>query len=558
MLVTRRGGTRESVSMRRSVGGHGHAVGRVNGDTVREELPDDPDLERRIVRRAGGEEGICVAVADAVGRYLRARDRRERQPCATQTGEDHELDLVGHARLRAVQVIPLPCAVDDAVCVRVVDKARSERRGRDRVHGGVRRVKDLVCEREGSARQGHRNGEDGGNGERQTRHVTSFSTVSELEPKSNHPPSVLPDTAERRAQTRQRKTLAAVPPGARGFMTGWGSEHRSRRSRDLVKRYPKSPVNAVDGVSFEVARREIFGLLGPNGAGKTTTVGVLTTRVRPTSGSAAVAGIDVVRNPVEARSALAVIPQRSNLDRALSIRANLVFHAAYHGVPAKERNRRADELLEQFGLLDRANQKPDMFSGGQSQRVMIARALMHSPQVLFLDEPSTGLDPAARLFVWDRLRELRDRGVTLVLTTHDMDEAAALADRVGIMDHGTLLALDTPDGADAVGADREHDRADHAAAATPRRRSRSSPSSAPLPSVEVAERIASELRTAKGPPPGRTATCRVRLYVTGDAPLLVAPAAGVLAAHGSALADVKLGTPTLEDVFIHLTGRTLR
>ena len=139
------------------------------------------------------------------------------------------------------------------------------------------------------------------------------------------------------------------------------------------------------------------------------------------------------------------MPQRSNLDRSISIRDNLIFHAAYHGVPARERERRTDDLLEQFGLLDRAGDKPDFFSGGQSQRVMIARALMHAPRVLFLDEPTTGLDPAARLFVWDRLRELRESGVTLILTTHDMDEAALLAHRVGIMDHGRLLALDTPD-----------------------------------------------------------------------------------------------------------------
>jgi ABC-2 type transport system ATP-binding protein len=328
--------------------------------------------------------------------------------------------------------------------------------------------------------------------------------------------------------------------------------------RELVKRYPKSPVNAVDGVSFEVARREIFGLLGPNGAGKTTTVGVLTTRVQPSGGSAAVAGIDVVRNPVEARSKLAVIPQRSNLDRALSIRANLIFHAAYHGVPPRERNRRADELLEQFGLLDRAGHKPDMFSGGQSQRVMIARALMHAPEVLFLDEPSTGLDPAARLFVWDRLRELRDRGVTLVLTTHDMDEAAALADRVGIMDHGTLLALDTPDalmrsvpsGTTIELTTQAHDAetADRIVAAL-----------GALPAVELAEKVAV---SPDGPGPEGAAAAngdlRIRLYIDGDAPLLVAPAATVLAEHGSALADVKLGAPTLEDVFINLTGRTLR
>ncbi len=139
------------------------------------------------------------------------------------------------------------------------------------------------------------------------------------------------------------------------------------------------------------------------------------------------------------------MPQRSNLDRALSIRDNLLFHAAYHGIPPRDRRLRADELLEQFGLLDRANSKPDFISGGQGQRIMIARALMHEPSVLFLDEPSTGLDPAARLFVWDRLRELKERGVTLVLTTHDMNEAAELADRVAIMDHGKLLAIDTPE-----------------------------------------------------------------------------------------------------------------
>src|SRR3712207_2719548 len=213
---------------------------------------------------------------------------------------------------------------------------------------------------------------------------------------------------------------------------------------DLVKRYPGRPVNAVDGISFTVERGEVFGLLGPNGAGKTTTIGVLTTRVLPTSGAASVAGVDVAAAPVTARSRLSVVPQRSNLDRALPARQNLVFHAAYHGVGRAERNRRADALLEQLGLGGRGGDKVDDYSGGMAQRLLLARALMHAPQVVFLDEPSTGLDPQARLFVWDRIRELRAGGVTVVLTTHDMDEAAALSDRVGIMDHGRLLALDTP------------------------------------------------------------------------------------------------------------------
>src|SRR5581483_11803441 len=159
---------------------------------------------------------------------------------------------------------------------------------------------------------------------------------------------------------------------------------------DLVKRYPKARTNAVDGLSFAVVRGEIFGLLGPNGAGKSTTIGVLTTRVRPTAGKALIAGVDVVAAPRTVRSLLGVVPQRNNLDRSLSVRQNLLFHAAYHGVPKAVRTRRAEALLEQFALTDRANEKPELFSGGQNQRMMIARALMHEPRVLFLDEPSTG------------------------------------------------------------------------------------------------------------------------------------------------------------------------
>ena len=166
--------------------------------------------------------------------------------------------------------------------------------------------------------------------------------------------------------------------------------------------------------------------------------------MKATSGVAKVSGIDVSRDPVSARARLSVVPQRVSIDRALRARQNLVFHAAYHGVPRAERNRRADALLEQFGLADRGGDKVDQYSGGMAQRLLIARALMHAPEVLFLDEPSTGLDPQARLFVWDRIRELRASGITIVMTTHDMDEAAALTDRVGIMDNGKLLALDSP------------------------------------------------------------------------------------------------------------------
>jgi ABC-2 type transport system ATP-binding protein len=316
--------------------------------------------------------------------------------------------------------------------------------------------------------------------------------------------------------------------------------------RDLVKRYPKARTNAVDRLSFAVVRGEIFGLLGPNGAGKSTTIGVLTTRVRPTAGQALIAGVDVMAAPRTVRSLLGVVPQRNNLDRSLSVRQNLLFHAAYHGVPKAVRTERAEALLAQFSLTDRANDKPEYFSGGQNQRMMIARALMHDPTVLFLDEPTTGLDPAARLFVWDRVRELRDAGVTVVLTTHDMDEAATLADRVGIVDSGRLLALDSPaalvrelaGGATllvTVVTAGEHGMVRLLARL------------GELPGVQRCEQTdtAGAVRT-------------LRLHLAGDAGALVARVVAAIADVGSRLIGVQINESSLEDVFIELTGRTLR
>ena len=214
----------------------------------------------------------------------------------------------------------------------------------------------------------------------------------------------------------------------------------------LVKRFARSPRNAVDDVSFSVRRGETFGLLGPNGAGKTTTIGVLTTRVRPSGGVARISGLDVAKDTIGVRQRIAVTPQRSNLDRSLRVGEILTYHAAYHGVGRKEREARAQELLEEFGLGARAKQQLSIFSGGMEQRVLLARALMHDPDALFLDEPTNNLDPQARLFLWERIRALHDQGVTIVLTTHDMDEADRLCDRIAIMDHGRILALDTPEG----------------------------------------------------------------------------------------------------------------
>jgi ABC-2 type transport system ATP-binding protein len=337
-------------------------------------------------------------------------------------------------------------------------------------------------------------------------------------------------------------------------MNGEGGDRMAVHVVDLVKRYPKRDTNAVDGLSFTVRHGEVFGLLGPNGAGKTTTVRILTTRVRATSGHARLAGVDVLRDPVAARALLAVVPQQSNLDRSLTPRQNLTFHAAYHGLGRADRSRRAAELLDEFGLGDQADVKVDWYSGGMAQRLMIARSLMHEPVVLFLDEPTTGLDPQARLFVWDRIKDLRERGVTIVLTTHDMDEAAELADRVGIVDHGRLLALDTPvnliqglSGTSVLELMVTPDPADDATSLLA--------ALLLLEGIDTGEQV-----TTGGPPsaPGLAGPLRLRLYSTGDPAGLLGPVVGTLTARSAGLTDVHIGQPGLEDVFIELTGRGLR
>src|SRR5436190_20474528 len=218
---------------------------------------------------------------------------------------------------------------------------------------------------------------------------------------------------------------------------------------DLRKTYrPKGrkgvEVAALAGISFEVSRGEFFGLLGPNGAGKTTTIGILTTRVVPTGGVGRIEGIDVARDPVAVKRSIGVVPQVNNLDRSLTAREILVFHAEYFGVPKHEREQHAQNLLERFELAARADEKVTGFSGGMVQRLKIARALMHDPAILFLDEPTTGLDPQSRRMMWDLLTELNRKGLTILLTTHYMEEADQLCGRAAIIDHGKLLALDSP------------------------------------------------------------------------------------------------------------------
>jgi len=327
--------------------------------------------------------------------------------------------------------------------------------------------------------------------------------------------------------------------------------------RELVKHYPRSLANAVDELSFVVARGEVFGLLGPNGAGKTTTIGVLTTRVLPTSGSARVTGLDVVADPVRVRSRLAVVPQRMNLDRSLTTRNNLVFHAAYHSVPRAERKIRADEMLERMGLAAKARESVDRLSGGQSQRLMIARGLMHRPEVLFLDEPSTGLDPQARLFVHDQVRSLRDEGITVVLTMHDMDEAAKLSDRVGHRGPRQAARPGLPAEVDPLAARQRDDRSGRASRG---RLGRVAGGRAVRDGI-VEQRRRTAGRATGGHPAARrhrrrAPAARLRRRRASCAARRRGRGAG--RPRGAAVTDLSLGEPTLEDVFIHLTGRDLR
>jgi ABC-2 type transport system ATP-binding protein len=318
---------------------------------------------------------------------------------------------------------------------------------------------------------------------------------------------------------------------------------------NLVKRYAKAKSNAVDGVSFDVRRGEIFGLLGPNGAGKTTTIGVLTTAILPTEGGTSIMGFDVAGDPISVKQRIAVVPQQSNLDRSLKVREILTFHAAYHGVPRKQREALADKLLDELGLRDRKNEKVNRYSGGMAQRLMIARALMHEPDVLVLDEPTNNLDPQSRLFLWERIRELNARGITILLTTHDMDEADRLCGRIAIMDHGKILVNDTSAGLKRLipgGTVLEVHAFAPGDPATVRGQIQAA--LAALNGVTKVDAMSDEAEPGK---------MTFRVYAD-SANTLIGPAAQAIFSSGAQVRDLSVKQPTLEEVFIFLTGRHLR
>jgi ABC-2 type transport system ATP-binding protein len=295
----------------------------------------------------------------------------------------------------------------------------------------------------------------------------------------------------------------------------------------LTRRF--GDVTAVDGVDFTVKQGEVFGFLGPNGAGKTTTISMLTTLLRPSAGSARVAGHDVEHDDAAVRRAIGIVFQEPSLDERLTAWENLEFHAVLYGMPRAERSRRISDALRLVDLQDRAHQTVEKFSGGMRRRLEIARGLLHVPAVLFLDEPTLGLDPQSRRSVWEHIRGLREAtGVTVFMTTHYMEEAE-FCDRIAIIDHGSIVALDTPEGLKhMVGGDLVVVTADD-------------------PQALAVHLAGQDLDVTRH-------DSQVRVEVTDGArfiPRLVREFPGTID-------GASLRRPTLDDVFLKLTGRTIR
>lgn len=330
-------------------------------------------------------------------------------------------------------------------------------------------------------------------------------------------------------RTRElRKVYTSPPPLAAGG--GFGPLRKS-------KNQPAREIVALDGLSLDVEGGEIFGLLGPNGAGKSTTVGILTTRVRPTGGQAWIGDYDVWAQQVEVKRTIGVVGQRPNLDFSLTAREILLFHGAYFGIDSRTRATRAQELLDRFKLSDRAEQLVRGFSGGMMQRLSIARAMMHDPQVLFLDEPSAGLDPQTRLLLWEIIREYNQSGKTVLLTTHNMEEADALCQRLAIIDHGRNIALGTPAElkASVPGGFLLRLRfATHSPA------------------------LLAQLETLAGVREVRSDGDSSADVYADRGGSLVSEIANVAAARSVELSDVHISEPSLENLFLHHTGRSLR
>jgi ABC-2 type transport system ATP-binding protein len=298
----------------------------------------------------------------------------------------------------------------------------------------------------------------------------------------------------------------------------------------------KQRVVAVDGIDLAVREGELYGLLGPNGAGKTTTISVCTTRALPTAGRVRIAGVDVVAAPAIARRGIGVVPQYNTLDRACTIFENIYFHCLFFGFSRAEAKARTEQLLAQFHLTERRGAYPAQLSGGLAQRVQISRAIAHRPKVLFLDEPSAGLDPQSRIAMWEAVRGLKNEGITVVLTTHYMEEADALCDRLAIIDHGKILVEDTPAALkSSLGAQKVYELK--------------------MRNPERANELIAALQQLPGVACAEPFEAGVRVFAEGADGLLMEI---VKVANPFGLRDMTITEASLESVFIRLTGRDLR
>ena len=305
---------------------------------------------------------------------------------------------------------------------------------------------------------------------------------------------------------------------------------------NLVKKYAE--LTAVKGISFDIQQGEIFSLLGPNGAGKTTTISVLSTLYQPTSGDAQIAGFSVTKQPMAVREVIGVVPQDLALYEDLTARENLAFWGQMYNLFGSSLNKRVDEVLEQIGLSDRANQRVKTYSGGMKRRVNIGVGLLHRPRLLFMDEPTVGIDPQSRRAILDSVKELNRQGMTVLYTTHYMEEAQELSDRVGIIDHGELIALGTQ-------------------AELTRQVGENETLVLHLAEAEDPKPLADALRGMEGVQGADTSDDSVTVMVP-EAEEFLAPAITQANELGVKIRSVDMHEPNLEAVFLHLTGRALR
>lgn len=307
-------------------------------------------------------------------------------------------------------------------------------------------------------------------------------------------------------------------------------------AHNLVKQF--GAFTAVKGISFEIQEGEIFSLLGPNGAGKTTTISMLSTLFAPTSGEACIAGYSVTKEPLAVRKLIGVVPQELALYDDLTARENLSFWGQMYDLSGRALQTRIDEVLDQIGLVDRANQQVKTYSGGMKRRVNIGISLLHKPRLLFMDEPTVGIDPQSRRAILDSIKELNQQGMTVLYTTHYMEEAQELSDRIGIIDHGELIALGTQAELRSQVGENE---------------------SLVLRAAEGddLETFTSKLRGLPGVLQADVVDHAVTI-LTPEAEDILAPVISEANALGVKIRSVDIQEPNLEAVFLHLTGRALR